>query len=95
MDVIEHIPSVMVGILVNDEIVVVTVPAPVGSDGPVPISDLEVEAARKPETVMVGIKAVNAVTIGRAKVLEAAVLKRVVEVVALVVRAVVAIPVVV
>jgi hypothetical protein len=95
MDVVEHIPSVMVGILVNDEIVVVTVPAPVRSDGPVPIGDLEVEAAGEPEAVMVRIEAVNAVTIGRAKVLEVAVLKRMVDVVALVVGAVVAIPVVV
>jgi hypothetical protein len=95
MDVVEHIPAVMVRILVHDEIVVIAVPAPVRGDGPVPIGDLEVEAAREPEAMMVGIEALDAVTIGSAKVLEAAVLKGMVDVVALVVRAVVAIPVIV
>jgi hypothetical protein len=95
VDVVKHIPAVVVGILVHYEIVVVTVPAPVCGDGPVPISDLEVEATGEPETMMVGIEAFDAIPVGGAKVLEAAVLKGMVDVVALVVGAVVAIPVIV
>jgi hypothetical protein len=94
VNVVKQIPADMVGILVDDE-VIGAIPAPIGADGPVPGSDIEEKAAGEPETMMVGIEAFDAVSVGWAKMLEVAVFKRMVNVETLVVRAVVPIPMVV
>jgi hypothetical protein len=94
VDVVEQIPADVVRVLVDYEIVF-AVPAPVGAKGPIPSSDFKKEAARKPEAMVIRIEALDAIAVGRAKVFEAAMLKRVVDVVALVVGAVVAVPVIV
>src|SRR6266576_983342 len=91
VNVIEQIPAHMVGVLVYDEIIA-AVPAPIRTNGPVPGRNFKVEAARQPEAVMLGIEAFNAVTIGRAKVFETAVLESRVNVIALIVRPVVPVP---
>jgi len=79
--------------LVYDEIIA-AVPAPIGTNGPVPGRIFKVEAARQPEAVMIGIEAFNAVTIGRAKVFETAVLESMFNVISLIVRPVVPVPMV-
>ena len=94
VDVVEEIPADVVGIFVNNEIIG-AVPAPIGANGPVPGSDFKAEAAGKPETMMVGIEALDAIAEGGAKMLEAPVLEGMVNVEALIVRAVVAVPMVV
>src|SRR5258708_19623850 len=65
------------------------------TQGPVAIRSLEVEAAREPEAVMVAVDAFDVVAVRRAEMFKAPVLKRMVKVKTLVVRAVVPIPMVV
>ncbi len=38
VNVVEQVPAGVVGVLIDDE-VVCAVPAPIGADGPIPISD--------------------------------------------------------
>jgi hypothetical protein len=94
VDVVEEIPAVMVGVLVDDK-VIGTIPAPIGADGPVPRGDFKAEAAREPETVSSEVEAFDAVTIVGTEVLEMTVFERMVEVVALVVGSIMTIPVVI
>jgi hypothetical protein len=94
VDVVEEIPADVVGILVDNEIIG-AVPAPIDAHGPVPGSDFKAEAAGEPETMMLEIEAFDAVAIGGAKVLEAPMLEGMVNVEALIVGAVVAVPMVV
>lgn len=84
----------MVGILVHNEIIG-TIPAPIGADGPIPGSHFKAKAAGEPETMMREVEAFDTVAEGWAKVLEAAVLEGMINVEALIVGAVVAVPVVV
>src|SRR5208337_897576 len=94
VDVVKEIPADVVGILVHDEIIG-AIPAPVGTDGPVPGSNFKAEAAGEPETMMAEIEAFDAIAEGGAKVLEAPMLEGMIIVEALVVGAVVAVPMVV
>src|SRR5260370_32191191 len=94
MNVVEQIPAGVIGSLIDGEIVG-PIPAPIGANGPVPFRNFKEEATRQPEAVMIAIEAFDAVAVGRAKVLEATMLERMVEVIALIVRPVVAVPVVV
>jgi hypothetical protein len=94
VNVVKEIPAGVVGILVHDEIIG-AVPAPIGAYGPVPGSDFKAEATGEPETMMIDIEALDAITEGGAKVLEAPVLEGMVDVEALIVRVVVAVPMVV
>ena len=94
VDVVNQIPTRVIGVFVHYKIIAAG-PAPVGGFMPVPIGDFEKEAAGEPEAVTVWIKPLDAVAIGRAEMLEAAVLVGVIKVEALVARSVVAIPVVV
>jgi hypothetical protein len=94
VDVVECVPSIVIGIFVDDEIVG-TIPAPIGADGPIPGSDFKVEAAGKPEAVKSGIKAFDAVAEGGANVLEAAVFEGMIDVKALIVGTCVAVPMVI
>ena len=92
--VIKHVPADVVGVFIHHEIVS-AIPAPIRANGPVPIRYLEVEAAREPKAVMVAVDAFDVVAVRRAKMFEAPVLKRMVKVKTLVVRAIVPIPMVV
>ena len=94
VNVVKHIPAGVVGIFIHDEIIG-TIPAPIGANGPVPGRDFKAEAAGKPETVMIDIEALDAVAVRRAKVLEAPVLEGMVDVEALVIGAIVAVPMIV
>ncbi len=94
VDVVKEIPADVVGILVNDEIIG-AIPAPISADRPVPGSNFKAEATREPETMMREIEAFDAIAIGRTKVLEAAMLVGMVDVEALVVGAVVAVPMII
>ena len=93
VNVVEQIPPDAVGILIDDEIVG-AVPAPIGANRPIPGRDCKGERAGQPEAVMIAIEAFGALAVGRAKMLEATVLERTVEVITLLVRPVVAEPVV-
>src|SRR5208282_2647663 len=94
VDIVKEIPTDVVGILVHDEIIG-AIPAPIGADRPIPGSDFKAEATGEPETMMFEIEAFDAIAVGRAKVLEAAMLVGMVDVEALIVGAVVAVPMVV
>lgn len=94
VDVVEQIPADVVGILVDSEIIG-TIPAPISAERPIPGSDLKAKAAREPETMMREIEAFDAIAVGRAKVLEVAMLEGMVDVEALIVRAIVAVPMIV
>ena len=91
VDVVEQIPADVVGIFINYKIVS-AVPAPIRANSPVPRSDLEAEPAREPETVMIAIEALDAISKGRAEMFEAPVLEGMINVVALVVGGIVAVP---
>src|SRR3974390_1346030 len=84
----------MVGVFVHDEIIA-TIPTPVRGKRPIPVGDLKIEATGEPETVVVAVNAGDAVAVGRAEVFKVTVLEGVVDVEALIVRSVVAIPVIV
>jgi hypothetical protein len=94
VDVVKHVPASVIGIFVNDKIVS-AIPAPVRAKGPIPGRDFKKETARQPETTMVAIDADGVVAKGGTKVLEAAVFIWVVDVVALIVGPVVAVPMVI
>jgi len=94
VDVVERVPAIVVRIFIDDEIVG-TIPAPIGADGPIPGSDFKVECAGKPEAVMLGIKAFDAVAEGGANVFEAAVFEGMIDVKALIVGTCVAVPMVI
>jgi hypothetical protein len=94
VDVVEEIPADVVGILVDNEIIR-TIPAPIGAHGPIPGSNFKAEAAGEPEAMMAEIEAFDAIAIGGAKVLEAPMLEGMINVEALVVGAVVAVPMIV
>lgn len=94
VDVVQHIPADVVGILIDDEIIG-AIPAPIGAYRPVPGSDFKAEATGEPETMMFEIEAFNAIAEGWAKVLEAAMLEGMSAVEALIVGAVVAVPMVI
>src|SRR5438132_12896356 len=83
----------MVDVLVYHEITA-AVPAPFGTNRPVPGRNCKVKNARQPEASMIGIEAFNTVTVGRAKVFETAMLERMVKVIALILRPVVPVPVI-
>ena len=94
VNVVQHVPAGVVGILVDDK-VIAAVPAPVRANWPVPVRHLEIETAREPKAVMVAVNPLDVVAVGWAETLEAAVLERMVQMKALVVRAVVPVPMVV
>jgi len=94
VDVVKHIPADVVGILVDNEIIG-TIPAPICAERPIPGSDFKAKAAREPETVMRQVKALDAIAVGGAKVLEAAMLEGMIEMETLIVRTFVAVPMIV
>ena len=55
VDVVEQIPAGMVGVLVYHE-VIATVPAPIGTNRPVPRRNFKVETARHPKAMTSGSK---------------------------------------
>lgn len=94
LNVVEQVPADVIGVFVDDEIVT-TIPAPVRSKGPIPVCDLEVETIGEPEPMVVAINAGDRVAVGGAEMFKAAVLKRAVDVKALVVWSFVTIPVII
>jgi len=84
----------MIGVVIDRE-VVATIPTPVSGEIPVPISDLEIETAGKPEAVAVAVKALDTIAIRRAGMFKVAVLEGTRYDITLVVRPVVAVPVIV
>lgn len=91
MDVVEEIPADVVGVVVDDEIVA-AVPALVGEVAPVPIGNLEVEAAGKPEFMMGGVNAGDGVAERGTKVGKVAVLEGMLDMEARVIDGGVAVP---
>ena len=94
VNVVKEIPADVVGIFVHNEIIG-AIPAPIGANGPVPGRDFKAEAAGEPETTMLEVEAFDAIAEGGAKVLEATMLEGMSDVEALVIGAVVAVPMVV
>jgi len=94
VNVVKEIPADMVGILVHDKIIG-AIPAPIGTKRPIPGCDFKTEATAEPETMVIGVETLDAITEGRTKVLEAPVREGMVHVEALIVRGVVPIPMVV
>ena len=94
LHVVKQIPADMVGVFVDYEIIA-TVPAPVGDEGPIPISDLKVEAAREPKAVVVEVNPSDAVAVERAEMFKMALLEGVIDMETPVGRSIVAVPVVV
>lgn len=92
--VVNQIPTRVIRVLIHD-IIIAAVPAPILGLVPVPRSNFEEEPAREPEAVMVAIEANYPVPMGRAEVLEVPVLPGMVNMEALVVRSLMAVPVVV
>jgi len=95
LSVVDEIPAGMIGIIVNDEVVARAVPAPAGREVPIPRSNLKREPTREPEAVRTEIKAFDVIAVGRAEVFEAAVRIRMRDDVALVIGAIVAVPVII
>src|SRR5258708_21953897 len=79
VNVVEHVPAIMVRIFVDDKIIA-AIPAPVRADGPVPGCDFKEEATGQPEAVAVTIESFDAVAVRGAKVFETAVFERMVDV---------------
>ena len=73
LGVVDEIPTGVVGVIVNDEVVTGAVPAPARGQLPVPRSEFKRKAAGKPEAVRAQIKAIHVIAIGRAEMFEAAV----------------------
>jgi len=94
VDVVQQIPADMVAVFVHDEIFA-TIPTPVSGKRPIPVGDLKIEATGEPETVVVAVNAGDTVAVGRAEVFKVTVVEGVVDVKALIVGSVVAIPVIV
>lgn len=93
--IVDEIPAGMIGVIVDDEVVAAAIPAPAGGEVPIPRSDFKREASREPEAVRAEIEAFHVIAVGRAEVLEAAVLIWMGDDVALVIGAIVAVPVIV
>src|SRR5882724_2026363 len=85
----------MIGVVVDNEVIAAAIPAPIGSQSPIPRGNFKRKTAGKPEPVMIAIEALDVIAIRRTKMFEVPVLIRVSDGVALVVRAVVAVPVIV
>ena len=94
VNVVEQVPPDVIGILIDDK-VVRAVPAPIGANRPIPGGNFKVETTGQPETVVIAIKAFDAVAIRWPKMLEASVLERMVEVIPFVIRTVVPVPTVI
>src|ERR1700757_1885835 len=94
VNVVQHVPAGVVGVFVNGK-VIPAVPAPIRANRPVPIRHLEIESAGEPETMVVAVNPFDVVSGGRAETLEVSVLEGMVDVVTLIVRAVVPIPMIV
>lgn len=72
VDVVKQIPSGMIRVIVNRE-VVAAVPAPIRGQVPIPIGNLKIDAAREPKAVAIAVKAFDAIAIRRANVFKVAV----------------------
>jgi len=94
VDVVEQIPTNVIGIVVNDE-VIAAIPAPVLANKPVPWSNFKVEAGREPETMVVAVDADEGIPVVRTKMFEVSVFEGMIEAIAFVVRCIVTIPVIV
>jgi len=86
LDVVYQVPSRMVGVLVDDE-VIATIPAPVGANRPLPGRHFKIEPSREPETVRAHIDPHHVVVVARPEMLEVPVRERVLQYVPLVARA--------
>ena len=73
--VVEHVPTVVVRVFVNYEIIP-AVPAPVRADRPIPIRHLEVRPSGKPEAVIVAVNPLDVIAVRRAEVFKTPVLER-------------------
>ena len=69
VDVIEQIPADVIRVFVNHKIIT-AVPTPIGEDWPIPGCNFEIEAARKPEPMTVGIDSQQPVSEIRTKMIE-------------------------
>jgi len=94
VNVVQHVPAIVVGIFVDDKIIA-AIPTPVRADRPFPGGDFKKEAAWQPEAVVFAIESFNTVAIRRAKVFEAAMLERTIDVKAPIVRPVMTVPMVI
>jgi hypothetical protein len=81
--------------IIVDYKIVIAIPAPIGANRPIPDSHYEPKTARKPKPVMVAVYPLDSVTVGNADAFKTSVLKGVVNMEALVVWPVVAVPAVV
>ena len=78
VNVVEQIPTDVVGVVVNDK-VVAAVPAPVSKDGPIPHGYFEVEAAGEPEAMVIAINPQNVEAVRRTSVGETTMLERAID----------------
>src|SRR5258708_36654055 len=76
VDVVDQVPTFVVGVVVHHEVIAVTIPAPIRSNIPIPGSNCKGKTAWKPEAAIVAVKPFDAIAIRRAKVFRAAVFER-------------------
>jgi len=93
VDVIEQVPSEVVGVFIDHEIIA-AIPAPIGEQGPIPGSHFKVKSPGKPEPVAVRINAKDVVAVLGAKALEMPMIKRMIQAKARVIRPIMSIPLV-
>jgi len=94
LGVVDEIPTGMIGVIVDYEVVAGAIPAPAGGQVPIPRSDFKRKTAGKPETVRAEIEAVDVIAIGRTEMFEAAMREGVRDDVTLVIGTIVAKPVI-
>jgi hypothetical protein len=95
VNVVNEIPAGMIGGVVNDKIIAIAIPAPIGGDVPIPHRNVKVNPAGEPEAAMVAVDSLDAVAERWADVFKVAVLERASDHVSFVPRAIVIIPVVI
>ena len=93
--VVHQVPSGVVRVIVNDEVIAGAIPAPARGQVPIPVSDDERESAGKPEAMCSGVETVHMIAVGRAEMFEASVLVGMSDDIAFVVGRIVTVPMVV
>ena len=92
VNVVDQVPSGMIRIVVCDKVISIAVPAPVGSERPIPCRNFEGKTAREPETMMITVEAFDVIAVGGAKMFEAAVVEPLGDDIAAIVRTIMPVP---
>lgn len=63
LDVVNQVPALMVGIVIDNKVVTAAVPAPIRRETPIPGRNFERKATREEEPVVIAIKSLDVITI--------------------------------